>query len=266
MKQLKVLATVNHILQSTINNIGFAFHVSWPWMLALLPFNVGINLYIANEVLLGTVVTDPAIILLSLLLVVLSTVAFASIAVSWHRYILLDEIPQGWARLRLDGIVFRYIGISLLITLLFVVGGGLIGGVLGFVIAIVGQVVANTTMFSFLAIVLVTLFVWALPTVFRIMITLPATALGRRDYSFSKAWNDSRGNFWQLLGVILLIVICFALVGLVAGLAGFLLNRLGFAGMSISLAMQLAINWFSTIVGITMLTSLYGIFHEGRAV
>lgn len=266
MKQLKVIATVNHILQSTINNIGFAFHVSWPWMLALLPFNVGINLYVANEVLLGAMEPDPATILLSLLLVVLSTVAFASIAVSWHRYILLDEIPQGWARLRLDGIVFRYIGISLLITLMFVVGGGLIGGVLGFVIALVAQSFGNSAMYVLLAIGLFVLFVWALPTAFRLMITLPATAVGRRDYSFSNAWKDSRGNFWQLLGVILLIVICFALVGLVAGLAGYFLNKLGFAGISVSLAVQLAINWVSTIAGITMLTSLYGIFHEGRAV
>jgi len=38
--------------------------------------------------------------------------------VNWHRYILLDEVPHGMERLRLDATVWRYVGNILLIALI----------------------------------------------------------------------------------------------------------------------------------------------------
>jgi hypothetical protein len=45
MRKLPVFAALGHAFKSTTDNIGFAFHISWPWMLLLLPLNVAVNLY-----------------------------------------------------------------------------------------------------------------------------------------------------------------------------------------------------------------------------
>jgi len=269
MRQLQVFATVNHVIRSTLHNIGFAFHVSWPWMLVLLPINLAVNLYAVNATLLGTPVTDPKLIAGAIALFLATTVAFASIAVSWHRYILRDEIPEGWARLRLDGIVWRYIGNTYLIMLIIwlaaiVIGGGLFGGAA--LLGVAGGEAASKGLWFLAVIVAVGLAVYSIPVVFRLMIKLPAVALGRRDYRIADAWKDSAGNNWRILGFALIIGVLLALLGGLSSLLALGLSELGFAGISVSLIVQVAVNWIGTIMGVTMLTSLYGVFHEGREV
>ena len=46
MRKLPVIAALGNAFRSTTDNIGFAFHISWPWMLLLLPLNVAVNLYL----------------------------------------------------------------------------------------------------------------------------------------------------------------------------------------------------------------------------
>ena len=40
MRKLPAFAAFGHASRSTTDNIGFAFHISWPWVLMLLPFRV----------------------------------------------------------------------------------------------------------------------------------------------------------------------------------------------------------------------------------
>lgn len=266
MRKLHVFPAVKHVLLSTINHFGFAFHISWPWMLALLPLNVAVNLYMVSVTLAGAPAYDPYLISLSLMLLVASTVAFSSIAVSWHRYILVDEIPHGWKRLRVDGIVWRYVGNTLLIILIMF-GIGFVGG---FLLAIIAGILTATLSqnFGFLVVVPIAAagVAFGITSTFRLMTKLPAVALGRRDYTLGYAWRDTAGNFWPILGYALLIFIVLAVIGGLVSALAIPLSELGFAGISVSLLFQLAVNWFGTIVGVTMLTSLYGIFYEGRAV
>lgn len=44
------------------------------------------------------------------LLLGISMLAFSSLSVSWHRLLLLDDEAEGVDRLRIDGIVWRYLG------------------------------------------------------------------------------------------------------------------------------------------------------------
>lgn len=62
----------------------------------------------------------------------------------------------------------------------------------------------------------------------------------------------------------LLFFICLFLVGLVMLLLTYLIAQLGMLGLSVLLAIQVAVNWVATILGVTLLTSLYGFFVEGR--
>jgi hypothetical protein len=45
MRTLPVLAAFNHVLRSTINNLGFAWHLSWPWMIVIMPLNILAGIY-----------------------------------------------------------------------------------------------------------------------------------------------------------------------------------------------------------------------------
>jgi hypothetical protein len=263
MRKLPVTSALGHAIKSTTDNIGFAFHISWPWMLLLLPLNVGVNLY-----LVFNGVQDPQKMItqaffLIIPLAIASTVAYCSIAVNWHRYVLLDEVAEGWQRLRIDSLMWRYIGNAILIGLILIAGGivavlvfALVGWVLG---AAVGEASLIVIVPSVLA-----LYAYALVSAYRLAVKLPSVALGRNDFFMGDAWRATAGNFWQILGLLLLFVICLLLVGLAMLLVTYMLGQVGTLGLSVSLAIQVAINWVATILGVTLLTSLYGFFVEGR--
>ena len=270
MRTLPVIKAINHAIKSTTDNIAFAFHISWPWIVMLMPLNIATNLYVVFNNLQPERGGQPDMAALgklftvSLPLAVASSVAYASIAVSWHRYILKDEVPQGWKRLRVDGLTWRYIGNFILIILLLlacIMGAGLALAILAFVInAILGETAT--------AIVLVPVmlggYVFVFIAAYRLSVKLPAVALGRTDFSMSDAWGDTQGNNWRLLGLLGLFLVCLVLVGLATLLATLVFQSLGTIGLSISIAIQVLVNWVATILGVTLLTSLYGFFVEGR--
>ena len=184
-------------------------------------------------------------------------IAFASIAVSWHRYILKDEVPQGLARLRLDSVVWRYVGNSILLFLIFFAIGlpfGFLAWAISTAIGLAGTVV-------FVAI----LFLAALSTSYRLSIKLPSIAMERTDIRFADAWRMTSGNFWQFMG----LGVVFLLILLGVGLAvGAITSVVGLTSSTLLLvliiAIQQVVNWVATILGVTLLTSLYGFFVEGR--
>ncbi len=260
MKSLPVAAAFSHAMRSTLDNLGFAFHLSWPWMLALFPIEIAGNLYIwANDVGPPSV-PNPKVIAATFIMGAASMIAFSSIAVSWHRYILGDELPQGLQRLRLDATVWRYAGNVLLIVLLLSLC--IVPAVLAF--GIVAAMFGNSALVIIVPASLVLLLA-IIPSSYRLSVKLPAIALERTEYGLRNAWADTRGNSWQLLGLALLYFLLVLVAALVAGGIGYGLGQLaGEIGQSVSIAIQLVVNWVVTILGVTMLTSLYGFFVEGR--
>ena len=260
MKTLPVLAAFSHAFRSTTHNLGFAFQVSWPWMLALLPINIAGNLYFLANSFGNSEEMNPKVFAAVLIMGICGMIAFASIAVNWHRYILLDEVPHGMERLRLDATVWRYVGNILLIGLILVVGAGGIGIVLVILAVLLG------TVGQFVAVIgAVALTLFSIVASYRLSIKLPAIALGRQDYGLLHAWTATARNSWRFLGLLLILFIVSGLAALAGGLVGFGLGTIGGnVGVSISVAVQLAVNWVLAILGVTMLTSLYGYFVEGR--
>jgi hypothetical protein len=260
MRTLPVGEAFGHAVKSTTNNIGFAWHVSWPWMLAILPFNVVGNAYVILNQAGDRKAMSIQLGLVSFGLAVLAMVAFSSIAVNWHRYILFDEVPQGWARFRLDDKVWRYIGNTILIFLIFAaaelvfaLGAGVLYFILrGFsLIIIVPAVIA-----ALLA---------AISYGYRLAIKLPAIAVGRESSTFGEMLDLTNGNFWQLIGLGCLSFLVLIGLALALGLLSYLVAATGQQMLLfITIALQLVINWIATIFGVTMLTSLYGFFVEKR--
>jgi uncharacterized membrane protein len=99
---------------------------------------------------------------------------------------------------------------------------------------------------------------------YRLSVKLPAVALGRTDFGLGEAWAATDGNFWQLLGLILMFIACVVIAGLGVFLFSMLFGALGTFGLALAVGIQVLVNWVATILGVTLLTSLYGFFVEGR--
>lgn len=267
MRTLPVGAAFSHSVNSTINNLKFAFHVSWPWMIALLPVSVISNVYFQLNPIDPRTMPPPSTGLLLFALSVFEIIGFASIAVAWHRYILKDEMPQGIAqRLRMDSVVWRYVGNTILVWLrLF---GMILLGYLPFILGIVlmavskvlGGIVLAVTGVAFLVYL-----VWIIGAAGRWSVKLVGVALGREDFRMKDAWTATDGSHWQIVGLYVLFALCligvgFAFLGVTyaAATSGNLLFLI------IIMAIQTVINWVFTIWGVTLLTSLYGFFVEKR--
>jgi hypothetical protein len=100
---------------------------------------------------------------------------------------------------------------------------------------------------------------------YRLFIKLPAIALGRTDYGFGQAMRDSQGNFLEMMGFILLFTIAMLVPSFILGfITGILEAGLGIIGTIVSVVLNVAYQWFTLIIGISALTTLYGFFVEKR--
>jgi hypothetical protein len=270
MRKLPVIDAMSHAISSTKDNLGFAFNISWPWILALMPLNVMFNLYLVSKGIPAGQRLDTTATILSLVMGIVNILAYSSIAVNWHRYVLKDETPVGMQRLRLDNLTMRYffnvIGIIIIIAVMSGVLFLLIALVLIPMVAVaigsgnepqsVTAAVAIALLFPFITFVLVTFY--------RLSVKLPAIALDRHDFGFGDAWRATQNNFWRFLGLFLLLILCTIVVLLTMLAATFIFKNFGVLGLSISLAIQVMVNWLTTIFGVTIITSLYGYFVEDR--
>jgi hypothetical protein len=258
-RQLSAGQCIRHALSSVRNNIAYAFRISWPWYAVLIAVNLAASFIVAP--FQGSTPQEPsaAQVLVLLGLIVLSLLAFSSIAVNWHRYILLDEVPQGSEIFRLDGKVWRYFGNIILISLILLVIAALI-------MTPLVLIVANTTALGVPAFILMVIgmsFVAIL--FFRMSVKLPAIAVGRHDFGLRDSFAVTKGN-----NIPLFLIVLFNIVAVFGALVLMVLLTLALGSISANLAvvvsavLQIVVNWIFTIFSITILTSLYGFFVENR--
>lgn len=254
-RQLPVGTCLRHAVTSVRNNLGQAFHVSWPWLLIL--FLLGA---IGIVVLSYAIGNDNfwAAFLGFLVWMLVTMLAGAAIAVRWHRYVLLDEVVRTSEILTPDGKTWRYLGNILLIALLmiliqsfvaipvrFLAGGTAAGGIVEFVVSLALLIISGVL-------------------TYRLSVKLPAIALGRHDFRFAHAWEATRGNSRPLAFVFLIqLVVSIAIVVVVYLLMLALMFVHPVLGI-IGFAIYFVCFWLLGIFGITILTSFYGFFVENR--
>ena len=267
MQKLPVFKIFGDMLDSVIENLSAALRMSWPWLLVLFPIRLAGDLYLFFE---GISKSKPmptqiwTIMGVTYTVALLTAIAFASIAVNWHRFILRSELAEGGQRLRLDGLVWRYffvgLGIAVMVGLIltaFVFGAGLLGAVFAMASTALAVVVGTIVGLPLLLLVFGISARWS--------VKLVAIALGNKEYSLSDAWRITTGNTWRLAGLEFLFIFAILLIGLinfgasyVAGIAESALVAAAVAAVSV------IVGWFSTLMGITMLTSVYAFFVEKR--
>jgi hypothetical protein len=261
MKQLPVIPTLSHALTSVFGNLGLIIRISWPWFIVGI---IGMTLFSYAGVsgsLISIKTVEPGFVFKFVATILgaffLIAIALASIAVAWHRYILRDEVPTGWRVLRVDGVVLRYIGnlfLAMIAFLLILSPVMFFAGILGvsfFFVAFFGAVV-------FLS-----------PFLYRMLVKLPGIAVENRGFTFSSAFDATQGNYWRFVSLALILTLGNQIVSTTAQ---WIANKVLFpvfasiSGYLIPLTQVFtgAVEFLVTMVGVAVLTSLYGFFVEGR--
>lgn len=183
----------------------------------------------------------------NLLLQLLTGFAGLWVAVAWHRFVLLEEhggsLPLFHGRRMLS-----YFLVILLLMLVLVIAGGAAG-------ALAGMLFSGSSVVFFAAVVAIGVSVmWAF---YRLSPLLPAAALGE-PLGVKQAWDATS----EISGSVLMAALFLIFFSFLSGLAAMLIMF----QVSIVIGMILigVLQWAYTMVGISILTTIYGIAIEGR--
>ena len=252
MLKLPAFQTIKHALKAVIQFRNAGTRIGLSWVLVL----TGIN-FLGRSF---STTPDPAGDGMQMLtpgpidfiIAALSLVIFSSIAINWHRYILLDEITESEKIFRLDRPVWNYAGRTLLIMVLSLAPI--------FVLLVLFGAVPGLGLF----LVIAALFVAGI-YIMRMSVALPAVALGRRDFGIRAALQATQGNNLQFAALTalnaLILFTTFLALSIVVSAVG---NVNMTAAKILALILSVPVNLFLSLFSISLLSSLYGFFVEQR--
>ncbi len=172
---------------------------------------------------------------------------FSWVAVAWHRFILKEEAPGLLPPLRSD-LVWPYLGRSILIALILI----LAAIPLGLVFGLIADGSQSLAMAGIVGILMALVLGW-IGT--RLSLVLPARAV-ERPMTFGESWAATA----SASGAIFLVVLILSIVNVV--LSGLFVMVLG--DNVVSGLLSLIVQWFITMLGLSVLTTLYGNLVERR--
>lgn len=217
----------------------------------LVPVALCVVLFAAVAGSVGLTAGEPtgSMALLLLIIPIAFIVIFWSV-VSWHRFVLLEEYPSGWIPpFRFDRIL-SYLGHGLLLGLVAIV----LMIPIGLLIALFGAMGIEV-----LAVVLaIPAYIAVVIVMYRLIPILPAAAIGK-PLKLKDSFNATKGATGA---IIVLLLVLFGVN---------LLVQLAVMGLTVVLAplamlFSLAASLFLSIVNISVLTTFYGHYIEGRAI
>lgn len=185
---------------------------------------------------------------------ILAIVAFVWIAVAWHRYVLLDEVPAGQFPAFNSSRLLSYAAYSLLIGIIAIVIMFVVSAIIGIVavplLGIVGGIITGVAGVAA-----------ALIVGYRLGPILPASAI-EKPLTMGQAWAATNGAN----AAIIILAIISAIASFVIDIPAMILILAGPVGGFLGLLWTLATGWIKMLVGVSILTTLYGHYVEGRAI
>lgn len=254
---------VQHAFKIVFGNLRYALRAS------IIPFLIMMVVLFVLAKLLGLpLYLDPtaappagleaAISVYTLVSIPFYLFIFGWIAVTWHRYILLEEYPRTVPEIS-NRPIGAYVGRTLMMILQLIVAMIPVFMVVMLIVGVLfgaqgpeGLQLDNPSGFSF-GIIVGTLmtYLW-----FRIGVSLPAVAIGKPMNS-REAWQQTAPVWQTLLGVSAILALLNLAVTLVFSQV--------FAGIPIvSYVINVAIQWATMMIGVSVLTTIYGHVVEGR--
>lgn len=184
-----------------------------------------------------------------IIILIAAAIITSSLAISWHRFVLLGEFSREILCRR----TFSY----------------LLNGFLVFIIAAVPCVVGFVLFNTFGAVGFIALFLsfFALYILFfRLSLRLPSIAIDNK-ISFSDSFKKTTGSSWFIVRqgqVFVLLGIAMGVVAFIFSFITMLLFGNGVVVLVVSLLINIAINWLSTLLGISVLTNFYKCYMQGQ--
>jgi hypothetical protein len=252
MNKLPPFQTIKHALKAVFQFRNAGMRIGLPWVLVL----AGMSVIDRSFSVAPDPANGPAGMMhpgaMELVIAALSLVIFSSIAVNWHRYILLDEITASEKIFRLDRPVWNYAGRTLLIML-------------ATLIPILALSLAFVAALPNLSALLAVPFFVAGIYIMRMSVALPAIAIERKDFGITAALQITRGNNLQFAGLLalngLILFATFLALGIVLSVVG---NINMTAAKVLALILSVPVNLFLSLFSVSLLSSLYGFFVEKR--
>ncbi|MEE9454551.1 MAG: hypothetical protein V3V13_09245 [Paracoccaceae bacterium] len=215
----------------------------------------------------------PVFVMLAIVLAPFFIWSISLIAVVWHRYILLVEIPRGIIPYRKGLSVWMYfwygVGIGLLLMLTFMVFGFILALIIPFIIDIIP-----------ISPVLLPIIILIISTIlfYRMALILPSVAIDD-TLSLADAFRESRGFTWDIIVMAVLLALANIAINLVIAvifglpigtdMSSFDPNATAaLTGVNsiLHMVISIAFAWFTFILNISILTTLYGHIVERRQI
>ena len=253
MKSFQILSDS---IQRVFNNLGAAIMISLvPYVIAIaiaavLWLPIGLQVLTDQRAMQAMVQAGNFPWLQFVVTLLAFVIAGLWIAVAWHRFILLDERP-GWIPQFKGDRIWAYFLRGLLIVIILIPVVIVASIVIGIVAGLIGQ---GNIVIAIIVSFLTFFVVWLIGL--RLGTSLPGAAV-KPGTSLGDGWRATSGQ-WGMFAV---LAVMLAVLSFVIGWIGTLL-----VGVPIlSLIWSIVTNWVSTMVGLSLLTTLWGHFVEGRS-
>ena len=270
---MKSWAIFRHSLRQVFRNLGGALRVSGVLYLV----QISLTLAIFGPIVLtkGVSAAQPVSGAQSgalIAAVIITVLTGLWIAVGWHRYVLLIEEPALVPKLHLDR-VLGYFGKGILIGLVMVIPAIVAGFLMALVLAAIvsaalkGQVISLETVIPLalqieLSLAALIIAVPVLAIGLRLSSILPGVALKAGQPLF-EGWAATAHEMGAFLMLAVLCVTGIFLLGLPEMLWPSPDHSLTLSAAPI-LIYQVASQWVQTMIGVSILTTLYGHYIEKR--
>jgi hypothetical protein len=281
--KLPLWDTIGRSYSTYVNNLGDVLRICWLWLVVGAVLG-GIASWVQWSWLIGTLAElkrgispqmQPFRVSMPIGMFVLLygtsllwILAGVSIAVAWHRRIILGERPRFSGSNVATASVWRYLGMGLAIcliaalpaVLLFLLGLLLTGGV---------ATLPTFKTVGFIALFVI-VYVAAIAVMLRLTALLPARAVGDLGLTFGETWRRTRGNTWRLFWGLLICILPPLLVMQIATLVllGFPSPAEAFAGGTLpvrfAIIHAMSLDWYLLVtpIGIGFLSLSYLHFFE----
>lgn len=246
---MKGVQIFSHSLRQVMDNLGPALKISGALYLVQVGITMALGAAMAST---GMGMMGGGMGLGVVLVLVVSLITGIWIAVAWHRYVLLGEVPAGYVPPFMGERMGQYFIKSLLIGLLLLVLGMILGMVVG---TLFGRLMMGGPLVAMLLIAVMV----QVPMIFlglRLAAALPGTALGQNP-PLMAGWEATKGEWRPLLQLAVIMALAIWVVNLISW------SVFGGYGLMAQL-WQLIAGWPVTMVGLSILTTLYGHYIEKR--
>jgi hypothetical protein len=211
--KLPLWRTINRSYSSYFAHFADVLRICWLWLLlapALMAVFSSLKRswfagVLANSIQgVGVPVDIPAepieLLVLQIIVAVVLFLAGVSIAVAWHRRLLLDEHPGFSASNFVARSVWRYAGVAIAMCLMLGIPALVMAEQFAnWMIEQIADVAAsNSSTSADLMLAMLLVYVTAATIVLRLSLLLPARAIGDPAMTFKETWNRTRGNTWRI--------------------------------------------------------------------